>query len=375
MNIFDYLKWRGDLSFKKDPFNEVDNLILSYISYTNFDGILENKAINIKEASDLFFKKISEKEANKSKSFVASAPFILKEAAKTNRFKDCVLHNYVNSISEERCFQFSALEFDLNDNTTYIAFRGTDDTLVGWMEDLELAYKIVPAQKLALEYLTNNTKPLRKYRVGGHSKGGALALYASYSADLKIQSRIISIYNNDGPGINDSLFNQDKFNLIKDKYLDIFPEQSVFGQIFYNKANTVIVPSSQLSLYQHDGTSWEVLGNKFVNIKLSNSSKYIREELNNFFNKTTLLQREKLVNAINKAIENTNFKTVQDLSGNGLTSLIKFTKSILEEDEETKELGNLLINVLSSTINKTISKAKDDLKKEAESAIKKHLGK
>ena len=36
-NVFDYLKWRGDLSFSQDPPNEVDALILSLISYYEFE--------------------------------------------------------------------------------------------------------------------------------------------------------------------------------------------------------------------------------------------------------------------------------------------------------------------------------------------------
>ena len=39
-NILDYIDWRGDLSFDVSPFNEVDGLILSQLSYVIFDGIL-----------------------------------------------------------------------------------------------------------------------------------------------------------------------------------------------------------------------------------------------------------------------------------------------------------------------------------------------
>ena len=39
-NIFDYIKWRGDLSFEDSPFCEVDSVIFSLISYLNLNGIV-----------------------------------------------------------------------------------------------------------------------------------------------------------------------------------------------------------------------------------------------------------------------------------------------------------------------------------------------
>ena len=48
MNLFDYLDWRGDVPFSVDPFNEVDNLLLSQLVYTEFEGIgLDGKTVSM----------------------------------------------------------------------------------------------------------------------------------------------------------------------------------------------------------------------------------------------------------------------------------------------------------------------------------------
>ena len=41
MNMYDYLKWRGDLSFAQDGFNIVDNLLFSYACYTDLSEVIK----------------------------------------------------------------------------------------------------------------------------------------------------------------------------------------------------------------------------------------------------------------------------------------------------------------------------------------------
>ena len=62
MNIIDYIRWRGDLSFENDPFNEVDNLCFSYLSYVNIETYFNdiNYSFTIKKLSDLYFKYYSD---------------------------------------------------------------------------------------------------------------------------------------------------------------------------------------------------------------------------------------------------------------------------------------------------------------------------
>ena len=181
MNILDYLKWRGDLTFKQDPFNIVDNVILSQMAYTVFDPyVTEKGSYTVKEISDMYFKEHTEQECIDSSSFIGLAPLVLKGMAETVRFKDAVIHDFVSETDTETHQQFACFSIDLSDKTTYVAFRGTDDTLTGWQEDFCLSYETVPAQISAVNYLNKHIKRGRKYRIGGHSKGGNLAVYSVY---------------------------------------------------------------------------------------------------------------------------------------------------------------------------------------------------
>lgn len=197
-NIFDYLDWR-DINIKNDPFNEVDNLILSRISYFPFDNIVGEKEISLNQAYNIYKNskdkgRILEKEDN----------LLFPKLANSERFGNIKLSHYINNLDSQQEKQFSAITFNLPDNTIYVSFRGTDDTIVGWKEDLNMSFSLqVPAQLEATKYLENiSPKFTQKIRVGGHSKGGNLAIFAASFANKKVQNKIINVYNNDGPRIS-----------------------------------------------------------------------------------------------------------------------------------------------------------------------------
>ena len=155
-NIMDYISWRGDLTFAQSPFNEVDNLILACFSYVNLDripAVTRQKGIELKKLVKEFKKLHTIKELEADKSFIRLAPFMMFEMAESVRFGNCVIRNYVNEIVTEAEQQFSAVEIVLDDGTSYISFRGTDDTIIGWKEDFNLSTGVVPAQKRAVEYM------------------------------------------------------------------------------------------------------------------------------------------------------------------------------------------------------------------------------
>ena len=180
-NIMDYMDWRGDLSFEADEFNEVDNLILAQLAYVDFEGIVtaeENApAVPLKEASGQFWEKNDKDEILARVSMTKSAPFVMEKMAETKRFSDVKLRCYVNEIRDEEQFQFSAVCVELPDDSLYVAFRGTDNTITGWREDFNMGYlSETPGQLRAVEYLNRAvTDKKQRVRVGGHSKGGNFA--------------------------------------------------------------------------------------------------------------------------------------------------------------------------------------------------------
>ena len=199
-NVFDYLKWRGDLNLEQSKFNEIDNLILSRFSYFPFDNIIkENEVVTIKELSERFRKT----DINPMHILWKDDKEFFPAMGKTERFGNMLATKYINKIETEQEKQFSAITVLMPDDTIYVSFRGTDNTIVGWKEDFNMSFKShIASQISAKEYLENIAEefPNKKIRVGGHSKGGNIAIYASAFAKQAVKDRIINVYNNDGPG-------------------------------------------------------------------------------------------------------------------------------------------------------------------------------
>ena len=266
-NILDYLAWRGDLSFYQDPFNSIDALILSCLSYVNFTGVVPAKGdglITIEEASEKFFTIHSPEELAQDKSFIRFAPDLLRAMAKTDRFKNSYLLNFVDDTDISRGIQFAAVEIDLPDETSFISFRGTDDTVVGWKEDFNLSFMTVPSEMEAVRYLRSVTAGRQdKIRMGGHSKGGHLAIFAATTADPAIASRIDHVYSFDGPGFNHEAMESELFRNVQPRITKFIPETSIIGRLLENSTEPIVVKSSELGIMQHDPLSWQIEGKEF----------------------------------------------------------------------------------------------------------------
>lgn len=266
-NILDYLAWRGDLSFYQDPFNSIDALILSCLSYVNFTGVVPAKGnglITIEEASEKFFTIHSPEELAQDKSFIRFAPDLLRAMAKTDRFKNSYLLNFVDDTDISRGIQFAAVEIDLPDETSFISFRGTDDTVVGWKEDFNLSFMTVPSEMEAVRYLRRVTAGRQdKIRMGGHSKGGHLAIFAATTADPAIASRIVHVYSFDGPGFNHEAMESELFRNVQPRITKVIPETSIIGRLLENSTEPIVVKSSELGIMQHDPLSWQIEGKEF----------------------------------------------------------------------------------------------------------------
>ena len=276
-NIMDYLEWYGDFDFSVMPFNEVDNLILAELSYASLDGIVPEpqlgrklRSISVKEAA---LKLDESGRLEKSCKLERNAGLLLLEMAKGRRFADAVLAGYVDKHDFENQEQFSALHVYLSDGTLFVSYSGTDDTILGWKEDLNMAYQMpVPSQEEAVGYL-EKTVPHdgRLIRIGGHSKGGNLAIYAAAMCYDRLKRRIIAIYNNDGPGFLESMLEKKAYLEIKDKVRTIVPETSIIGMLLEHGDSYEVVKSTGKGIMQHDGLSWQVYRNGFV--KLDERSK------------------------------------------------------------------------------------------------------
>lgn len=334
MNFVDYLVWRGDLSLEKSEFNEVDNLILSYLAYVNLDGVAPGMGevkVTIKEISNRFFEIHSEEELKKDRSFVRMAPHMMKDMAETVRFGNCRIGNYVNKIDAGRDMQFAALEIVLDDNSSYVSFRGTDDTIVGWKEDLNLSNGEVSAEREAMGYLNQVGAECEGYvlRVGGHSKGGNLAVYAATCCRPEIQNRISVVYNNDGPGFTAEFLGNTELQIIRPRIKRYIPESSVIGMLLEHVAEPIVIKSSQKGILQHDGFSWEVLGPKFLHCEqLSNSAIVMNQIISNWVNGLDRQGREQVISDLFEVLEAPGTETLTQLQENGLKNVPVMMKKI-----------------------------------------------
>ena len=227
-NIFDYLDWR-DISLEKVEFNEIDNLILARLSYFPLDGsVKENDEITVKEA----YLKMKE-QGTTGRILQAEDIDLFPKLANSERFGNLKLTGFVNKIDPEAEKQFSAVTILFPDNTIYVAYRGTDNTIVGWKEDFNMSFSdLVASQTESVKYLEKiaNKYPEKKILVGGHSKGGNLAIYASVFCKPEIQDRIIEVYNNDGPGFSEKVVQSPEYAKMIKKVHTYIPHSGVCPQ-------------------------------------------------------------------------------------------------------------------------------------------------
>lgn len=350
--IIDYLDWRGDLSFNQDPLNEVDNLIFSVLSYNDFSGVVPGLdkpgSVTLQEAADRIGPAPHEVTTNLTRSFFAALPLLLEKCAQTERFANLQLSHYIDRIEFAKAEQFSAVVFSLDEQLHFIAFSGTDDTLAGWKEDLEMSFReAVPAQRDATRYAQAVIANLSgNFYLGGHSKGGNLAVYAAAHLTPEEQQRIIAVYNNDGPGFLANIIEKEGYQRIIHKVTTFIPQSSVAGILLEHEEKFQIIRSNETGLMQHNAFSWEVLGKHFVyEQELSKSSLVLSQAIRAWLNNISLEERSQFVEALFKVIDATGAKTLSELSEDKLATARAMITTFTQMEEETQ---NVLKKVLES---------------------------
>ena len=349
-NIMDYISWRGDLSFEQSQFNEVDNLILACFSYVNLDGIsavTKQKGIGLKKLTKEFMKLHTMKELEADKSFIRLAPFMMMKMAKSVRFGKCVVRNYVNDIVTEAEQQFAAMEIVLEDGTSYVSFRGTDDTIIGWKEDFNLSTGVVPAQKRAIEYLQKISEHTDgMLRVGGHSKGGNLAIYGSVMCE-SAHEKILEIYSNDGPGFSREFQELPEMKEMMPKIIRIIPEYSIIGTLLEHEKETVIVASSSKGLLQHDGFSWEVQGPALVRRdSLNKTALRFIEILHKWIDGMDTEQKRLLIEDLFATLQASGYENLSEVQSGGLKSLAAMVKRVEKFAPESRGMMQELLTAI-----------------------------
>ena len=359
-NIFSYLKWRGDLSFAQDPFNEVASLILSVIAYLNL--VQSEKIATIVPALAPSLAEVSlalEGKKNNRLAMISVEEIIdvLHLAAQTERFREVKALGYICHNDEEVTMQFAAVTFLLPNEEMYVAYRGTDDTLVGWKEDLIMSYApYVAAQEEALEYLKYIAEQIPKKAIyaGGHSKGGNLAVYAAVKAPEEIKKRLRGVYNNDGPGFQQEFLLSEEYKSLSPLIHTFIPESSIVGMLLEHEESYKVIASSAKAFLQHAPLSWEVMGKSFVYLESrSQFGLHSDNVIRNWLKTCTNEEKEEFVEALFNILASGRARTLWELTeGDFLHHWRTMLKTYSGLDKEKKDLLNDLLKRLMGEIKK-----------------------
>lgn len=336
MNVFDYVDKYGNLTFEEKEFNEIDNLVFSSVSYLNFTYT----SINITDHTIQYlckeYMKINDFKIIKRLGIPQKKGYLLfKKIANKKRYKDIIIHNYVYSTNINK--QFSAMMFKINDNLEYMCFEGTDELISGWKEDFEMSYCFpIPSQKDAIKYANKYIKIAGPdIIIGGHSKGGNLALVAAmYTKQLK-QFRIKKVYSNDGPGLRSNEYKSGEYRRIKRKYIHFVPDYSIVG-VLLNNDNTCFIKSSKKSIISHAIYTWEIDDDHLLSASQSQKTKELHDNLQIWLKKHTDKEKKHMITSIFKVFEDNNIKTYLDFIS--FKNIITIINNIINVDKETKDI-------------------------------------
>lgn len=346
-NVFDYLEWRGDLTFEEAPLNEVDNLIFCLLSYVDLDGIVPTDPnqgrVTLRYAAAEYFFTHGDTLPDRPLGLIVPADILtlFRRVGHCRRFRDLELTGYTNTVCEVREMQFSALTIRMPGEQMFVAFRGTDDTIVGWREDFNLSHmEEVPSQRMAADYLNAlDMTPDTILFVGGHSKGGNLAVWGAVHADEEVRRRISQVYSNDGPGFSEGTVASEAYRTLSDRIRVIIPEDSLVGLLLEHDKHYTVVKSNRKGVYQHDGLSWEVLGSEFIRAE-SLSQRGVQHDtvVRERINAMTRDERKKFTQIMFSILESTGARTLTELHQGGpktVITMIKAFRDLSEEDQDT----------------------------------------
>ena len=379
-NLFDYVDWRSDLTFCQSSQNEVDGLIFSELSYIPFEDVVpsmkDGGAVTIQEASKLFFEKHGE-DFSLGAIIPKEILLLLKAISTTKRFSSVKIWAYVNDVCLDVEKQFSAICFSCENKITYVVYRGTDDTIVGWKEDLNMAlFTPIPSQREGLKYLTAASR-LSKDRliVIGHSKGGNIAIYSALNASDSIKKRIDNVISYDGPGFKDNYLEQFKNDPIVKRIKTILPSKSFIGRIFDIIGECEIVKSRDKGIQQHNAFTWKVLGASFITAdRFEEPSDNFHELLKVWVSKLTPMERRDFVDSFYKLLTLNGAETLTDITNKKIKFL---TALIMQKGNDKKVVFDAIVklikekNALSSDRKKATKIAKIEEKNSKKSSKKK----
>lgn len=362
-SIIEYIDKYGEYDFSSKDFSDVDGLILSQFSYLKMDKMVPKVGCDDYIYLKDIIKHEDYEELYADERYEKNNRELYEKMAASRRFGDIRLGSYINLVSKRFEMQFCAVTCDLPGGKVFVAYRGTDESIIGWKEDFNMAYTTpVPAQIKALDYLNYVSERIKgNFIVGGHSKGGNLAVYAAMKISPAVSDRIDRIYSYDGPGFTKKILSESDFARIEDRVLKFVPHSSIVGMLLQNQEKYVVVEAKHLGLLQHDPYNWVVENDDFVRLDdVSEVMMLQNQSVNEWAQETDAEAMRIFVDQLYDIIESTGVEDLNDFKGNFADFIYKFTIGIEKLDEEQKAL---MKKVLKSLVNSFIETVKNQSSK------------
>lgn len=339
-DVFDYLDWRGDLSFKESPFNEADNIVFTLLTYIKFTGVV----------SDSFKESVTIEEAAKADYSLHKVPdprlyALLERCASSRRFRNVRLTGYSDLFKIEEDCQFCAITFLFDSGYAYVSFRGTDSSVTGLKEDFNMSYKApIPSQAHGVKYLVRLLKELswwnrrRQLMLGGHSKGGNVAQYTAIHSPKKAQKHIHVIWSNDGPGFNEEFFPKNWSLPFVSRMKTFLPADSIIGRLFEHQEICTLITSSEKGTGSHDPFTWNIQGTSLVRtMKDSPQTDTLDRSFRDWLMNVSLQERAELTEAIFEVLEEMGIQSLYDFRTFKLSQALAGIKKLTRLDEAQRK--------------------------------------
>ena len=340
-NITDYVRWVGGTGFEGRPFSRVDNLVLCQLSYLDLKDIPQfssedgrmtlRDAIAELTALGLSIRKMAPDDSER---FTA----LVKAAAVSKRFGSLYITSFTDILNEEDSIQFSAMTFtpDPDGEWAFVAFRGTDSTIAGWKEDFMTSFQLTSSQTMAEEYLRARLGEYGSVTVGGHSKGGNLAVYSAAVLPDDLFERVEHIYTNDGPGFCPEVLSQDLIKRANPKTTRIVPQFSVVGSLFAPEIDdSYIVKSDKQMADQHELCSWGIdHGDLLITLDgLDPLAVRINSGIDKWIYSVGIDERRRFINAFFDSMSEDGTQTLEEFTAQGTKGWERLLNVVLGDDE------------------------------------------
>ncbi|MCH4193268.1 MAG: DUF2974 domain-containing protein [Butyrivibrio sp.] len=341
-NIYDYVKWRGDIQIQNGKISFADSIALCELSYLDMSPVMEKEqSRTLRE----IVQQLDEEELLTARMAGDAAMLeeyrkFFREAAKSERFGTLIVTDYEETLDAAR-IQFCAVRFILGTDISFIAFRGTDDSLIGWREDFMASYRKTDAQKRAVEYLEEIMQDGQRYYIAGHSKGGNLAMISAASLSDKRLSQVEHVYINDGPGICKDVMDVHLLDRIQKITTQTHPEYCVIGKLFTPQfADSHIIASSVKGILQHSMMSWQF---DYEEPRWSENydpaSVWLSDVMDGWMQSASVEERDQFVTKLFDSMETDGARTLTDITASGFSGFENIMIQLLQAGDTTRKVA------------------------------------